>query len=649
MLITIVLLVITTLGGLGLTYLIDRDARLLWRLSAGLVIGTAVFGTILLILACLAGMNAVTVVLAAAITALPAIMLTRCQRDAFTRDRARAKGRLQGANTTRILGFVYYAGFFILFCLFFGQAMYTTDQGIFTGGSNNLGDLPYHLGAIFSFTDGANFPPQNPSFAGAKFTYPFISDLATAAAVKLGSGVSQAMLVQNVAWAFALLVILERFVFKLTADRVAARVAPPLLFLCGGLGFLWFFADLGGQSKGLFELLAALPKDYTIGEDFRWGNSLTTLFLTQRSLLLGMPITIVVLGGLWDLFSDDSPGEMARSLRPRLPAFLLGMIAGLLPLVHLHSLAVLFVVTAVLFALRPARWADWLAFGAGVCVIAIPALIWLLTGSATETTNFFGWHFGWDSRGANIVWFWLKNLGLFIPLIAAGGVIAYLLGGKTTSHPGDGSPRYHRLLLFYIPFALLFVIGNVAKLAPWEWDNIKVLIYWFVGSLPLVGLVIAALWHHSRELRFFAILLVLFLVAAGSLDVIRTISGAVKMRVFEPDGIKLAERVKSITPPNAMILNAPTYNSPVVLSGRRSLMRYPGHLASHGIDYGPRENDVKMIYAGGPQADELLSKYGIDLVLISPEERNTLRANEDFFKKFPVAAQFGQYSLYKVR
>jgi uncharacterized membrane protein len=104
-----------------------------------------------------------------------------------------------------------------------------------------------------------------------------------------------------------------------------------------------------------------------------------------------------------------------------------------------------------------------------------------------------------------------------------------------------------------------------------------------------------------------------------------------------------------MVPPNALFLNAPTYNSAVVLTGRQSLMRYPGHLASHGIDYGQRESDVKMIYAGGPQAEELMKKYGIDYVLISPEERSSLRPNEMYFNRFPVLAEAGQYKIYKVR
>jgi hypothetical protein len=119
--------------------------------------------------------------------------------------------------------------------------------------------------------------------------------------------------------------------------------------------------------------------------------------------------------------------------------------------------------------------------------------------------------------------------------------------------------------------------------------------------------------------------------------------------VFDAYAAAVAEKIKLRTAPTALFLNAPTYNSAVVLSGRQSLIRYPGHLSSHGIDYTERENDVKKIYSGVPAAVELLQKYGIEYVLISPEERNTFRANEEFFKQYSLIAEDGQYKVYKVQ
>jgi len=133
------------------------------------------------------------------------------------------------------------------------------------------------------------------------------------------------------------------------------------------------------------------------------------------------------------------------------------------------------------------------------------------------------------------------------------------------------------------------------------------------------------------------------------LDVWRTVSGQINYKVFDKDAVDIAAQLKTRVTPTAMFLNAPTYNSAVVLTGRRSLMRYTGHLASHGIDYSPRESDVKKIYQGGTDASGLLAKYGIEYVVVSPEERNLGAVNEQFFSRFPIAAESGQYRVYKVK
>ncbi|MDQ3221206.1 MAG: hypothetical protein M3Q26_10780 [Acidobacteriota bacterium] len=679
MILSLILIALIALGGMSLTYIFADDEPLLWRLSAGTVIGSAIFGTIVFVTASFFGLNATTVLASFIITLTPLLLLKRKNlRRGFLLDRRRANDQLRGKSPIKLFNSLYYVFFVLLFLVFFERTMFETSLGIFTGGSQNLGDLPFHLGAIFSFTEANNFPPKNPSFAGARFSYPFIADIVTASFMKLGIGVKDAMLVQNIAWAFSLLVILERFVFKLTNDRLAAKIAPALLYFSGGLGFLWFFNDYWQQGKNFLEFIWALPKDYTISESFRWGNSLVALFLTQRSLLLGMPLSLIVLGYLWKIFTAETQrrGDVVERKSLILPQsslipFAVGLFAGLLPLIHLHSLAILFIVTAFLFLLKPDRWLEWIAFGIGVSLIAVPQLIWSMSGSASEAGKFFEWHFGWDSRDSNFLWFWFKNTGIVIPFTLLGFYLVFLskrsnnaTGLNDAEKSGKAGKKKklkdERLVsnppneardanYFYLPFVFLFLAANSAKLAPWEWDNIKVLIYWFVGSIPFIAFALAWLWRKSTPLKIGAAFCFIFLILSGALDVWRTVSGQIKNRIFDADAVVIADKIKLRTAPNALFLNAPTYNSAVVLTGRQSLMRYPGHLSSHGIEYAARENDVKIIYSGGPAAAALLQKYGIEYVLISPEERNTLRANENFFIQYPVIAEEGQYKVYKVQ
>lgn len=659
MLISILLILLLAAGGFALSYLVDADGPFLWRFAAGVVLGSAIYGTIAFVIACFTGL-AIASPAAMILTLTPLLIFRdREKRRHFRTDWQRAKNKMQGGSAAKFLRFAFYAFFFLLFCIFFSQAMYQTPLGIYTGGAQNGGDLPFHLGAIFSFTDGANFPPQNPSFAGAKFSYPFIADMVTAGFLKFGADVRGALIVQDVAWAFSLLLILERFVFKLTADRLAGKIAPWLLFFSGGLGFIWFFGDYWSQGKGFFDFLSNMPRDYSIGEDFKWGNSLTTLFITQRSLLLGMPLTIIIFQWLWELFKskNEEPGKSQKAgHRHReishgsdkslftssyfyTSALLVGFIAGMLPLVHLHSLVVLFVVTFFLFGLNPENWKVWIAFGIGVCVIAIPELAWSIVGSASKASEFIDWNFGWDKGDSNIVWFWFKNTGVFIPLVILGVYLSYRSNAFADN----------KLRLFGLPFLLLFIIANVAKLAPWPWDNIKVLIYCFVGALPFAAFAISWIWQKGKYSWAIGFVILVSLIFSGSLDVWRTASSQIRFLLFNPDAVRIAEQIKAKTPAHALFLNAATYNTAIALTGRQSLMRYPGNLFSYGIDYSGREADVKTMYQGGPMADELLKKYNIDYVLVSQEETHSMSVNQEYFMKFPVAASAGGATVYKIR
>ncbi len=693
MFISLIIISIITVGGLSLTYLFAKDETFLWRLAAGNIVGSAVFGLIYFLLASFLGLSVVTVLIALLISLIPVLLFKDKNRKRLLKEEwQRAKDKTQGVSAKRFWRLAYYLFFVILFLAFFDKAMIVGADGIFTGASQNLGDLPYHLGAIFSFTDGNNFPPQNPSFADAKFTYPFIADFLTACLVKLGASVQSAMLMQNTVWAFSLLVILERFVFKVTNSRLAGKIAPFILFFSGGLGLLWFFKDYWYGTQGLWEILWNLPRDYTISDKFRWGNSLITLFITQRSLLLGLPLTIVVLGYLWSVFgnreskrvsdgekkrkSDEgkkekSKKEVSPSLIHTLASSLsIGLIAGMLPLIHAHSLAVLFIVSAFLFFFSLKNWKNWVAFAIGVSIIAVPELLWTLSGSATRTSEFIAWHFGWHSQGENLIWFWFKNTGLLIPLLIAGLLLIFLPQSREEAKEeenkkvkGKGKKEEENIihyplsiihLIFFLPFLFLFVISNIAKFAPWEWDNIKVLIYWFVGSIPFVALFLAWMWEKDKIFKAVSVACLIILTLAGALDVWRTTSGQMRNGIYDADAVKIAEELKEEVKPNALFLNAPTYNSAVVLTGRPSLMRYIGHLSSHGIDYVERENDLKRIYLGEASADILLKKYGIDYVLISPKEREyfgqfSQQVNEQYFQKYPIVAIAGQYKVYKVK
>jgi hypothetical protein len=670
------LALIAIAGGALVTYLFDEDAPLVARLCAGACVGLAALGLVSFVLASFLGFDYPVLILGAITLASPILLLIkekmREQVSADVHDAVRSVRRALLHPTPRtLLYIIFYAFVVLLLWAVFDRAMIESPDGIYTGVKNNYGDLPFHLSVITRFTEGANFPPEDPTWAGARFTYPFMADFVAACFVRAGATLRQAMLLENFVLALSFVGLLHRFTLKLTRDWIAGLIAPALVLFSGGLGWWHFFKDAQWSEQGIGNVLLNLQQQYTINEHgYRWGNSLTTLLVPQRGILLGLALAIVVFTIWWTSLEDSEEGKRQkakgkRKAKARAPSASLspftfsllpstkrmamaGVIAGLLPLVHAHSFVVVMVVGAGIALLTGLReWKPWAIFFIVAIVIALPQMWWATHGSSVEAESFFGWNFGWDKGAENFVWFWFKNTGLLIPLVVA----AFLWRGD--KHAGGKYLVPSRLLLFYLPFTLCFIIPNLVKLAPWVWDNIKVIFYWFIASVPLVALLLARLLRGRPMFRAAGVVLLLTLTLAGMLDVLSVVTHAADAQIFDADGVKFAERVKEQTPERATILHAPTFDTPIYLTGRRTVMGYPGHIGSHGIKYEDRQREIERIYAGLPEADALIAKYGIEYVVTGPQEQSfmaqqRMRVNELFFSHFQLVGETGEYRLYKI-
>lgn len=641
-----VLALIAVLGGTSASYFYDDDASLPTRLALGAATGLAVLAGVGFVVANLVGLQ-VAVLAVGPLLALPLVAalararwraLVVADLEAAGRD-LRAAIRRPSVSTTGPL--LYAIGVVLFVWLIFSKVLILQDGAISTGYVNNLGDLPFHLQVTSSFAFGQNFPPEDPTYAGTGFAYPYMSDFVAAMFVGLGASLGDAFMLENVLLGLALVGLLHRFTNVLTHDRLASYIAPVLVLFSGGLGWVLFLQDVRSGEQGLLATLGALTRDYTIGGDsiLRWGNAITTLLVTQRSLLFGLPVALIVFILLWKLVHVDRgrPGRVG----PRVIALAAGILTGSLPLIHAHSFVVVMGTAFFLGLLfqqwRDRRWIPWAMYVVAALAFGLPQIWWSTHDSVANAGTFFGFEFGWDHGTENIAWFWFVNTGLFIPLAAA----AVLWPSK---------PRLvsRSLLLVSIAFVAWFIVPNVMKLAPWVWDNIKVLFYWFVGFVPLVALVTSRLLRGGRAWKVAGAGALLAMTLSGGLDAWRVLSGQTVYGEFDRDGIALAAVIREDTPASALMLNAPTWNAPVFLSGRRSLLGYVGHAWSRGLPYAEREADIMRIYAGEADALQLISSYGIDYIVVSPVERNNLKVNDAFFEQFTKVGQVGEYTLYEV-
>jgi len=666
---SLALALLVIFSGTLATYLYDDDAPFQARLCSGACLGITALSLLGFVFSSLLGLTGTTVLLSALVCSLPLALLAKETYSVrFQKDLSGVSQTIRRLTSKPDAVSIGYVVFYVVTALVlwqvFSKAMIQDSEGVSTGLLNNFGDLPFHLSVITGFAYGNNFPPEDPTYAGVRFTYPFLSDFASAMFVRTGSDLRESMFIENFILAISFVGLLHRWALVMLRDRLAAIITPLLVLLNGGFGWLLLFDKANSDDNGLLGVFSNLPPSFTVIPEttWRWGNAISALLIPQRGFLRGLPLAVIVFTQWWLAENPQPSGEtegkktdLRRSRKAKVHAqevqsessFLsnvtvrrmigAGVVAGLLPLAHAHSFVVVMAMGGCL-ALIQRRWRDWIVFFLVASLIALPQLWWSTSHTAVNARSFFAFEIGWDRGKDNPIWFWFKNTGLFIPLI----FVALLFRSKDYL-------INKRLLFFYLPFTLCFIVPNFLKMAPWIWDNIKVLFYWWVASAPIVALLLSRLWKDNIIRRTAAIVLFASLTLAGALDVAGIALRSVKYGIFDLAGVRFAELVKLKTPPRALIVHAAVHNEPVFLTGRKSLMGYPGHIWTHGLEFAQRESDIKRIYSGAAGADQLLKAYDIDYAVVGPLERLVMPVNEQFFSHYEKVGDVGGYQLYKIK
>ncbi|MGH9956981.1 MAG: hypothetical protein ACREBC_07610, partial [Pyrinomonadaceae bacterium] len=452
MIISLVLALLVTGSGTITTYLYDESASFAARLCTGACVGLAALGLVGFVFASFLGLTPLAVALTALLLTIPFLILKDpVRRRAVRRDLAVTRQAILHPRGRMLGYFLFYAVVAAVLWRAFDRAMIDLPDGIYTGLLNNFGDLPFHLSVITSFAYGNNFPPEDPTYAGVRFTYPFLSDFISAIFVRCGADLRQSMFLENIILGVSFVGLLHRWALELLKDRLAAVITPLLVLLNGGFGWVLLWNQAWQSNKGLWGAVHNLPPSFTVIPEttWRWGNAISALLVPQRGMLLGLPLAVIVFTQWWLSIKESQNGregdaatERHRSSPSRSkakagrkqdknlpvwqspflplslsrPMIAAGLIAGLLPLAHAHSFVVVMVVGACL-ALIQRRWTHWLTFFLVASLIALPQMWWSTYASSVNAASFFSWEFGWDRGKSNAVWFWFKNTGLFIPLI----------------------------------------------------------------------------------------------------------------------------------------------------------------------------------------------------------------------------------------
>ena len=469
---------------------------------------------------------------------------------------------------------------------------------------HNYGDLPLHWTYVRHLASGAPFWPENPILTHTRLRYPLGVDLLTAAFVVLGVGLP--LVLQAMGLAGALLT-------ALALRRWGGAFAVAGFLFCGGVAGV-----------------TSLPSLRLVDVDtmVAWKNLYLALFVPQRGFLLALPAGLVLLESWRSRLLRGEPQRLASSVE--------GLLWGALPLVHLHTFAFVSLLFGV-WSLTSGRWRaalPTLAVALGPAAWGVVQVTGALhaTSAGAGAPSLVGWAPGWVIGAEPPLAFLARNFGFWLPLAVAALVVAL-------------RSRRSEPLLVLVPSLGLFFALFFVRVAPWAWDNTKLMLWCVVAVLPaLEGLVLARLGLAGRA----AALALLF--ASGTLSVLWGCAGPLpRLEILERSEYEgVCEALARV--PTTRVATQQTFNHPVALCGRALVAGYPGHLWSHGLDASAVEARLRRLMLGEPGWQQDADALGASHVFWGVREAAAFPGSARPWEALgPPAASGSWGALYRLR
>lgn len=619
--------------GVGLSYLSGAALRIEERVGVGAIIGTIAVTLCGYLVAQTTGFGRTSTIVGAGIATLAAGAAWRWRpadgttwradvRDLVARARLPWRDRASARPFLVVTAASWVVTWRVLALAYQGDGR----GGVVAGHLSTYGDWNAHLAYAGSFVYGDNVPPTQPFVVGEPLTYHVLVDVFAAQAATLGVSVADALVVTSVLLAMAFPLVFWWAGRCLTGSADVTLVAYAVFTLSGGLGFAWAIADV---ARGGVGTLGALPRTYArlVEEHIWFDNPVLSYLYAQRPFQVGLPVVLIVAALVFR--PADEPAAPPRAW------WSAGVLTGLTAGFSVFGFGGAMAIGGWLALRRPGCRVPFLlpALGLGVPVVS----------AISPESNHLRWQPGWMAATLDVwwPWFWLLNLGAFVPLalwaLARGGVLR------------TGFDRAVAL-----PMWTIFAVTNLVAFHPWEWNNTHYLIVWLlVISFPVAGLLVDGARRSGPVWRPVAGVAFVVLIAAGSLDVWRAVDGSEgRALLTTADGLDAAAWVREHTPPQAVFLVAPEITQPITSFGaRRVVSGYTGWVWDLGVaDWAQRSTDIGIALRGEAGTDEVLARYGVDFVVIGRDERGpNWRANEAYWaERGRLVYAAGEYLVYQV-
>jgi hypothetical protein len=412
--------------------------------------------------------------------------------------------------------------------------IYTVGDEVRVLSPHNLGDISIHIQMIRYFAAGATFWPESPILAGAPLVYP------------AGINVWNSLLVVTG------ILPVERGL--IAVGLIGAMLTAWKLWRWGG-GFALAMVLFNGGLAGWTFFTRFTIDDYQFS--LAWKNIFLTMLVTQRGLLYAMPCALTLLRA----WRDESNG-----LPPGISPYMQWFLYATLPLFHVHAFIFLSLILAAAFCFVPDQRRRLVQFVA--CAVPPATLaIFLVTGFFSVQSG-FRWNPGWMQVEFG-PWFWLRDFGfslLLPPLLVWKGI-----------WKGTATTR-----IFVSTALTVWLVCMFFAIAPWAWDNTKLMLWGWLALAPFIWQHILRPWPPLwRNTACFALFFSGALALYGGLDRRHGYT------LIQRSELAKAQSILQQIPPSDRIAISPQYNHPAILLGRPVVCGYEGHLWSHGLDYWP--------------------------------------------------------------
>lgn len=571
------------------------------------------------------------------------------------------------------------AAFFALFAVrSFCWLLYIDGGDLKIQSPNNLGDLSLHITLIRNFANGVHLWPDSPIYALSKLRYPAGIDLFNALLclvhVDLMRGLVWTGLLGSLATFYAFFrwggtfgvagflfnggiagfqfLKTLKFLDYQGGNKIAWKSIPLSMFVTqrgwlyaipAGLVLLWHWREK------YFRETPIVPAR----RDLSASDGSSTEGAAKAAATGDAPEAQPAVAAD-DVGQDAAVNARSNSQGP-LPFWVELSLYASMPLFHVHTFIALTIVLVIALFFERLTWpkifseAPLRRHAATLLSAAlIPAtfFVWLVTDQF-HAKSMVKWHPGWVQDSADFgapffrmggaanfgsatafgsllqkTWngvvapffqFWLTNFGLWVmlalALVALCGWHAWKAGWRWGKKPPAD-------VAFVLSAVVIFAIGYFVQTAPWDWDNLKLMVWGYFLILPFLWSDLIGRWAFpERGVTCIALFASGFITLLGGLAAGHPGFGL--MDRARLDAIATAVRP---LPVEARFAAYPTYNHPLLLQGRKVVLGYPGHLWTEGFDYDNPNRQLTALMRGAPNWREAAQSLGVRYIFWGRDE-----------------------------